>query len=49
MTLGKVQEWTLVNGDTGLSHPLHIHINHFQVRIDFTMVLKGSGESPLNY
>lgn len=31
MTLGKVQEWTVLNSHRALSHPLHIHVNHFQV------------------
>ena len=33
--LGTVQEWYLINGDPNLGHPIHIHVNHFQVRNDW--------------
>ncbi|XP_076825146.1 multicopper oxidase mco-like [Clavelina lepadiformis] len=29
--LGTVQEWYIVNTDHVTSHPIHIHVNHFQV------------------
>uniref|UniRef100_H2YJ31 Plastocyanin-like domain-containing protein n=1 Tax=Ciona savignyi TaxID=51511 RepID=H2YJ31_CIOSA len=29
--VNSVQEWYLINTDTLDSHPIHIHVNHFQV------------------
>ncbi len=29
--LNKVEEWTVTNNSTGISHPFHIHINPFQI------------------
>ena len=29
--LGEVNEWTVHNGAGAVPHPLHIHVNHFQV------------------
>lgn len=31
MPLGTVQEWYLTNSDPVSGHPIHIHVNHFQV------------------
>nr|XP_002123563.1 uncharacterized protein LOC100187450 [Ciona intestinalis] len=31
MQLGRLQEWTFVNPNPFLLHPMHIHVNHFQV------------------
>ena len=31
MEVGTVQEWFLTNSDPDFGHPMHIHVNSFQV------------------
>ncbi|XP_078484901.1 multicopper oxidase mco-like [Ciona intestinalis] len=31
MRLGSNQQWFIINTDPGVGHPIHIHVNHFQV------------------
>ncbi|XP_078495917.1 uncharacterized protein LOC144751887 [Ciona intestinalis] len=31
MRLGSIQEWTFVNAQPSFLHPMHVHVNHFQV------------------
>jgi len=31
MEEGTVQEWYFTNANTHSAHPIHIHVNHFQV------------------
>jgi len=31
MEVNTLQEWYLINTSPTLSHPLHIHVNHFEV------------------
>nr|XP_039256297.1 multicopper oxidase mco-like [Styela clava] len=46
MEVGSVQEWTFVNSAQRAPHPLHIHVNHFQVISynDYTGPLSGRSQ-----
>ncbi|XP_039256433.2 multicopper oxidase mco-like isoform X2 [Styela clava] len=50
MKVGSIQEWTFVNTIPGAPHPLHIHVNHFQIISynDYTGPLSGKSQYYFN-